>query len=106
MGRGDAEPDADLDGVLVGAHVEELPAYWVVCCSTRALIAGACHSWLAFSRPSVMIATITVPGRWSSGSAASLVPASVMIRPIASCRAVMSRGWRSSGGTSSSGRSV
>ena len=66
--------------------------HWPVCWVTSALTAAWVHSWLAFSMPSVITATMTVPGRRSSGSAASRAPASLMVRPIASSSAVLPRG--------------
>ena len=53
-----------------------------------------------------MIPTMTVPGRWSSGRAASRLPASMTIRATESSSAVVPRGWRTSDGTSAIGLSA
>ncbi|EME18935.1 hypothetical protein G419_15943 [Rhodococcus triatomae BKS 15-14] len=62
--------------------------------------ASRSHSVLAFSCPSVITTTITVPGRSCSGAAASSSPISVVKRPIPSSSAVLPRGRNSRAGTS------
>src|SRR5262245_22949959 len=70
------------------------------------LTCGWVHSRLAFSMPSVMMPTITVPGRWSSGIASSRLPASMTRRAMESSSAVVPRGCSTRDGTSATGRSA
>ncbi len=77
-----------------------------VCRSTSALMSAWRYSREAFSCPSVMIPTMTVPGRTSSGMAARRCPAVVTRRPIESSRAVEPLGSSTRLPISSTGRSA